>query len=941
MNVVKGVGSFISQGVYSVATPFHPFGGAVDVIVVEQQDGSYRSTPWYVRFGKFQGVLKGAEKVVRISVNGVEASFHMYLDNSGEAYFVREVVSGKDEDSVNEVNKVYNSEAQQGNVGEKKDGGNDDSSVTILRNESDVSTIDKVQLLDDPALSSTDQVENSDVDDERRLFNFEDQQPSRANSVESVEYRAYYERLDQEEDVADSQGSDSEVVLFSVDGHVLTAPISSAVENADNLQLCTPQFHLGPGEEADLVGNNEELSSSKETWTADFGDIDSSLIDNTSQNYSNAFEEGSESNKSDMKIKEGSESNRSDMEIRGSSESNNNSDMEVVIQGKETYASDSIKKHSNEHDSPTDDMNKEDVFGSCLELTSLQGHTNDVKPHYTDSLHTDVGAKENIGELEENSPSCIPSVEENKDEVVIGFQNSAISSSHNFDSPHMLPLLGVKAEASEGITLNTDNSACQVSDSVSSQSVSKDPDWKDEHSDMLTETHRVASPGRSDRGQEYSRIEPVESQSENSDAGTRSNMGMGFEISLCGHLLHTGMGLGPASEVFDAFLISEEVFKLSASSIIKEENLIIRFKGKYFPWAKAAHLVLGMAAFGLDLLAETKDAILVELNETPKPREDSPEFTSTPSGRRWRLWPIAFRRVKTIEHTNSTSSAEELFVDSDSGSQNPRTESSPSLSAGNRSPHKKLVRTNIPSTDQIASLNLKDGQNMITFSFSTRVLGTQQVDAHIYLWKWNARIVISDVDGTITKSDVLGQFMPLVGKDWTQSGVTRLFSAIKENGYQLLFLSARAIVQAYLTRSFLLNIKQDGKTLPNGPVVISPDGLFPSLFREVIRRAPHEFKIACLEDIKALFPSDYNPFYAGFGNRDTDELSYRKIGIPKGKIFIINPKGEVAISHRSGVKSYTSLHTLVNDMFPPTSMVEQEDFNAWNYWKMPLPNIDL
>lgn len=48
--------------------------------------------------------------------------------------------------------------------------------------------------------------------------------------------------------------------------------------------------------------------------------------------------------------------------------------------------------------------------------------------------------------------------------------------------------------------------------------------------------------------------------------------------------------------------------------------------------------------------------------------------------------------------------------------------------------------------------------------------------------------------------------------------------------------------------------------------------------------------IALWQDIKALFPSDYNPFYAGFGNRDTDELSYKKIGIPKGKIFIINPK---------------------------------------------------
>ncbi|EFH42300.1 hypothetical protein ARALYDRAFT_918571 [Arabidopsis lyrata subsp. lyrata] len=54
----------------------------------------------------------------------------------------------------------------------------------------------------------------------------------------------------------------------------------------------------------------------------------------------------------------------------------------------------------------------------------------------------------------------------------------------------------------------------------------------------------------------------------------------------------------------------------------------------------------------------------------------------------------------------------------------------------------------------------------------------------------------------------------------------------QENGYQLLFQSARAIVQAYLTRSFLNNLKQDGKALPNGPVVISPDGLFPALYRE-------------------------------------------------------------------------------------------------------------
>ena len=45
------------------------------------------------------------------------------------------------------------------------------------------------------------------------------------------------------------------------------------------------------------------------------------------------------------------------------------------------------------------------------------------------------------------------------------------------------------------------------------------------------------------------------------------------------------------------------------------------------------------------------------------------------------------------------------------------------------------------------------------------------------------------------------------------------------------------------------------------------------------------------QDIRALFPPEYNPFYAGFGNRDTDEISYLTVGIPAAKIFIINPKG--------------------------------------------------
>ena len=38
--------------------------GAIDVIVVQQEDGSFKCSPFHVRFGKL-GVLKAREKIVR------------------------------------------------------------------------------------------------------------------------------------------------------------------------------------------------------------------------------------------------------------------------------------------------------------------------------------------------------------------------------------------------------------------------------------------------------------------------------------------------------------------------------------------------------------------------------------------------------------------------------------------------------------------------------------------------------------------------------------------------------------------------------------------------------------------------------------------------------------------------------------------------------------
>jgi phosphatidate phosphatase LPIN len=64
-----------------------------------------------------------------------------------------------------------------------------------------------------------------------------------------------------------------------------------------------------------------------------------------------------------------------------------------------------------------------------------------------------------------------------------------------------------------------------------------------------------------------------------------------------------------------------------------------------------------------------------------------------------------------------------------------------------------------------------------------------------------------------------------------------------------------------------------------------------SFNREVILKKPQVFKVACLSNIRHLYPEGWEPFYAGFGNRETDALAYKDVGIPKGKIFIVDPDG--------------------------------------------------
>lgn len=297
---------------------------------------------------------------------------------------------------------------------------------------------------------------------------------------------------------------------------------------------------------------------------------------------------------------------------------------------------------------------------------------------------------------------------------------------------------------------------------------------------------------------------------------------------------------------------------------------------------------------------------------------------------------------------------------------------SPSTSAGVPAgdPNRNYAKTLRLSSEQLESLHLKPGPNTMSFSVNRATC-----TATIYRWKYDVPIVISDIDGTITKSDALGHVLNMIGRDWTHLGVAKLYTDIAANGYNLLYLTSRSVGQADTTRGYLAGVVQDGGyRLPKGPVIMSPDRTIAALRREVYLRKPEVFKMACLRDIMALFTGTEgrnnsafaapttskaspnglvggsrgkagSPFYAGFGNRLTDALSYRSVNIPSTRIFTINSNAEVSLDlltlnkYKTG---YASMREIVDHYFPPVGLLVMgggEDFTDFNYWRE--PTLDL
>ncbi|CAB1354200.1 unnamed protein product, partial [Coregonus sp. 'balchen'] len=245
---------------------------------------------------------------------------------------------------------------------------------------------------------------------------------------------------------------------------------------------------------------------------------------------------------------------------------------------------------------------------------------------------------------------------------------------------------------------------------------------------------------------------------------------------------------------------------VSNPGIIEDPNLVICINSKYYNWAVAAPMVLSMQVFQKNLPKTGENS----KQDQEKAQAETEEASTSVSG----------------PSTTILATLDDLTSDEETGLGREGSLSSETIETRTTAQcFSQMYRKSLRLTsDQIERLNLREGANKVVFSVTTQYQGTCRCEAAIYLWNWDDRVVISDIDGTITK-----------------------------NGYKFLYCSARAIGMADITKGYLQWVNDKGTVLPKGPVLLAPSSFFSALHREVVEKKPEVFKIACLTDIRDLY----------------------------------------------------------------------------------------
>lgn len=213
-----------------------------------------------------------------------------------------------------------------------------------------------------------------------------------------------------------------------------------------------------------------------------------------------------------------------------------------------------------------------------------------------------------------------------------------------------------------------------------------------------------------------------------------------------------------------------------------------------------------------------------------------------------------------------------------------------------------------PSSDPMVALKsiLKPGRNPISYFLldaQGRPIGVAK--AYIFLWKHDDSIVVSDIDGTITKSNARGVLGTIVTSQYGKvchEGICHLLTALSAKS-QVVYVTSRPIALANQTRKFLSNLRQQqsgDESLPHGPL-LGFGGKMPKLLvMELVSHTTQKFKSGKLwqqvcKPFRQATNNDPNSpvFVAGFGNNLMDMQAYHAICMDISRIYKIDKKSQI------------------------------------------------
>ncbi|XP_030254653.1 phosphatidate phosphatase LPIN2 isoform X2 [Sparus aurata] len=898
--------------------------GCIDVIVVRQPDGTFQCSPFHVRFGKL-GVLRSREKVIDIEINGEPVELHMKLGDNGEAFFVQETEKHNEIVPAHLVTSPIPTEEALFRSREPRCVG---------------PAVDNSQPLsqDDPSSGNLQTCSNTAGKKRKRR-------------------RRKHKAEPRKEEQTTSAGGELELCELSSDEeqntqHGRTSSLSLIKDNMDHRQhspLTALEWDSYPFSDGDwspcTTREMSEPMSPKSDSELMVKPAESMLRAESHMQWTwGEFPESTRVNKKDK-------SESKTLTITPSE----NTHFRVIL------STEAMEEESREGQRTTDPVCS--IIKPEPRTIKVDQHSHKPQPPEVSSNNTDIIKLEpELSNLLSRSFSSEP--HPSKSELVA----KAVHKARWTSSPPSRRDSG--SAASGGSNETGDSAGVKGSDSPSKRRSVRKRSQHQGPEDIYLDDLNALEPDVVARYFPKSESEQVPkhwvemgrrsgSQSPQSvgsaaaDSGTECLSDSAGDLpdvtlSLCG-------GVGENSEIskdkFMEHIITYNDFAENPA-IIDNPNLVVRISNRYYNWTLAAPLILCMQAFQKNLPKATEEAWVKE--KMPKK-----------SGRWW-FWRKS--SVKQLSSETKLERQESLTRDSPALHPAPETQQkavewssddetkelntvapalTPTEHVQTEGPapapchsYKKSLRL---SSDQIASLKLREGPNDVTFSITTQYQGTCRCEGTIYLWNWDDKVIISDIDGTITKSDVFGQILPQLGKDWTHQGIAKLYHSVHENGYKFLYCSARAIGMADMTRGYLHWVNDRGTLLPQGPLMLSPSSLFSAFHREIIEKKPEKFKIECLTDIKNLFFPNKNPFYAAFGNRASDVFAYKQVGVPVCRIFTVNPKGELILEQAKGNKT-SRLSELVEHVFPLRSSQHNAtfscpEFSSFCYWRQPIAEV--